>query len=53
MLAIARGLMRQPAIMMVDEPSLALAPKVVGEIAGIVEAPAGAKALNVLRASEG
>jgi branched-chain amino acid transport system ATP-binding protein len=36
MLAIARALMRQPALMMLDEPSLALAPKVIDEIARII-----------------
>jgi branched-chain amino acid transport system ATP-binding protein len=37
MLAIGRALMRQPALLMLDEPSLALAPKVVDMIGGIIE----------------
>jgi branched-chain amino acid transport system ATP-binding protein len=37
MLAIGRALMRRPALLMLDEPSLALAPKVIDTIAGIIE----------------
>jgi len=37
MLAIARGLMSNPEILMLDEPSLGLAPKLVQEIASIVK----------------
>ena len=37
MLAIARGLMSNPEILMLDEPSLGLAPKLVQEIADIVK----------------
>jgi branched-chain amino acid transport system ATP-binding protein len=37
MLAIGRALMRRPALLMLDEPSLALAPKVVEVIAGIIQ----------------
>lgn len=37
MLAIARGLMLNPEILMLDEPSLGLAPKLVQDIAGIVK----------------
>jgi len=37
MLAIGRALMRRPALLMLDEPSLALAPKVVDMIAGIIQ----------------
>ncbi|HEX6197309.1 MAG TPA: ABC transporter ATP-binding protein [Jiangellaceae bacterium] len=37
MLAIGRALMARPQIMMLDEPSLGLAPKLVAEIFGIVQ----------------
>ncbi len=37
MLAVARGLMSQPKIMMLDEPSLGLAPIVVQEIFDIIQ----------------
>lgn len=37
MVAIARGLMMDPEIMMLDEPSLGLAPIVVEEIFGLIE----------------
>lgn len=36
MLAIGRGLMLRPKLMLLDEPSLGLSPKLVGEIADIV-----------------
>ena len=36
MLAIARGLMAKPKLLMLDEPSLGLAPKVVGEIFDLI-----------------
>jgi branched-chain amino acid transport system ATP-binding protein len=36
MLALGRGLMSRPALLMLDEPSLGLAPKLVREVFGIV-----------------
>ena len=36
-LAIARGLMSRPSLLMLDEPSLGLSPKLVSEIFQIVE----------------
>lgn len=36
MLAIARGLMAKPKLLMLDDPSLGLAPKVVGEIFDLI-----------------
>lgn len=36
MLAIARALMARPAVLLLDEPSLGLAPKIVEEIFGII-----------------
>jgi branched-chain amino acid transport system ATP-binding protein len=38
MLAIGRALMARPKVLMLDEPSLGLAPKVVGEILRIIRA---------------
>ncbi len=37
MLAIARGLVLRPLMLMLDEPSLGLAPKVVSEVMGLVK----------------
>jgi branched-chain amino acid transport system ATP-binding protein len=36
MLAIGRALMLRPALMLLDEPSLGLSPRLVGEIAEII-----------------
>jgi branched-chain amino acid transport system ATP-binding protein len=36
MLAIARGLMARPKLLMMDEPSLGLAPKLVNEVFSII-----------------
>ena len=38
MVAIGRGLMARPALLMIDEPFLGLAPKVVEQIAGVISA---------------
>ena len=38
MLAMARGLMSEPKVLLIDEPSLGLAPVIVQEIFGIIEA---------------
>jgi branched-chain amino acid transport system ATP-binding protein len=37
MVAIARGLMARPRLLMIDEPFLGLSPKVIDEILAIVE----------------
>jgi branched-chain amino acid transport system ATP-binding protein len=38
MVAIARGLMIQPTLVMLDEPSLGLAPRLVGQVADMIRA---------------
>lgn len=47
MLAVARALMSRPRILLLDEPSLGLAPKVIAEIFGALEA-LRAKGLTIL-----
>jgi branched-chain amino acid transport system ATP-binding protein len=37
MVAIARGLMAQPALLMLDEPSLGLAPRLVAQVAEMIQ----------------
>ncbi|WP_459616110.1 branched-chain amino acid ABC transporter ATP-binding protein/permease [Bordetella sp. 2513F-2] len=37
MLAIARGLMARPAILLLDEPSLGLAPRIIDELYGVLD----------------
>jgi branched-chain amino acid transport system ATP-binding protein len=37
MLAVGRALMSRPRLLMMDEPSVGLAPKVVAEIFGIIQ----------------
>ncbi|MEP7193893.1 MAG: ABC transporter ATP-binding protein [Actinomycetota bacterium] len=48
MLAMARALMAEPCIVVLDEPSLGLAPKVIGEIVAALRALRDTKGLAVL-----
>jgi branched-chain amino acid transport system ATP-binding protein len=48
MVAIARGLMAQPKLLMLDEPFLGLAPRMVDEIAGLVRRIRDEQRISVL-----
>jgi branched-chain amino acid transport system ATP-binding protein len=48
MLAIGRGILAAPKLMMLDEPSLGLSPRISGEVFGHIEALAREKGLSVL-----
>lgn len=48
MLAIARGLMARPKLMMLDEPSQGLAPKLVGEVFSTIERMKEERDLTIL-----
>ncbi len=48
MLAIARALMSQPRLLMLDEPSLGLAPKIVGELFRVITALKEEQGITIL-----
>lgn len=48
MLAIARGLMARPKLLLLDEPSLGLAPKLVGTIFSTIESLNREQGMTVL-----
>lgn len=48
MLAIGRALMREPDLLLLDEPSLGLAPNAAGELLGTIRAIQKASEIGVL-----
>ena len=48
MVAIARGLMARPALLMIDEPFLGLAPRIVEQIAEVIRALNRERGLTVV-----
>ncbi len=52
MLALARALVARPGVLLLDEPSLGLAPLVVGQLLGVLRDQARATGLTVLLAEQ-
>lgn len=52
MLAIGRGLMAQPSVLMLDEPSLGLAPKIVSDVFDQLKKLRGEMTLSILVAEQ-
>ncbi|MEE2755382.1 MAG: ABC transporter ATP-binding protein [Myxococcota bacterium] len=48
MLAIARALMSRPKLLLLDEPSLGLAPKIVAEVAGLIRTIRDEEGVSIL-----